>query len=169
MTPISIVAAVCENGCIGTNNSLPFNLGGELKYFKKITEGKVVVYGKETYLSLGRKPLANRFNIVVSRTLPENEEGIFVVRSLEEAINKASILNRKRDSEIMIIGGASIYEQCIGFADYLYLTEAKLIVHGDTYFPKYNKLDWDTVSEEIRYKNQVGGNADYIIKKLIRR
>ncbi len=75
----SIILASALNGCIGINNSLPWNLPEDLKRFKKITsagDNNIVIMGKNTFLSL-KKPLPNRINYVISKTLkPKKGTGI---------------------------------------------------------------------------------------------
>ena len=81
---ISIIVAVAQNGVIGDKNSLLWHISEDMRFFKRTTSGHPVIMGRKTYESLGR-PLPNRTNVVISRTLGELE-GCTVVRSLEEAI-----------------------------------------------------------------------------------
>jgi len=138
---ITIIAALTKDRVIGKDNNLPWHISEDLQNFKKLTSGNTVVMGRKTYESIG-KPLPNRKNIVVSRSV-SSIEGVDVCSSLEDAIEKAKSYGK----EIFIIGGASIYEMAIPLADKMYLSYVKVNYKGDTYFPKFDKDVWDVVSE----------------------
>lgn len=152
---ITIIAAVAKNGVIGSNNSLPWRLSGDLLFFKQVTLGKPVIMGRKTYESIG-KPLPNRTNIVVSKSI-QTAPDILVVNSLEDAICKAKRMNR----EVMVIGGAQIYKQAMEYANKLYITEVDAEVDGDAYFPEISE-DWIEVDRK-RFKRGVKDEYDYDI------
>ncbi len=113
---ISIIVAIAENGAIGANNHLLCHLPDDLKRFKALTSGHTVIMGRKTFESLPNGALPNRRNIVISgtvKTLPNCE----CVDSLEKALSLCS-----SEKEVFIIGGATIYEQSLPFADKLYIT-----------------------------------------------
>ena len=86
---IFLIAAKDKNNVIGINNSSPWHLPDDLKRFKKITDGNTVIMGRKTFESIG-KPLPNRFNIVISKTLKQkNFNNIIVCNSLSSAILKS--------------------------------------------------------------------------------
>ncbi|OUR69240.1 dihydrofolate reductase, partial [Bermanella sp. 47_1433_sub80_T6] len=98
--------------------------------------------------SIGR-PLPNRTNIVISRNSDFHAEGVRVVASLEAAIELAKEVNFINDvQEVMVIGGASIYEAALPIADRLYLTHVHAEIEGDAYFPEVNFKQWLEVSRE---------------------
>jgi dihydrofolate reductase len=84
---ISHLVALSNNSVIGVNNDLPWTLKRDLKHFSSYTQNKAMVMGRKTFDSIGR-PLPNRQNIVISSSMP-HQEGIEVVRSLEEGIAAA--------------------------------------------------------------------------------
>lgn len=132
---ISLIAAIGPNRELGLNNKLLWHIPEDLARFKKITLGHPVIMGRKTYQSIG-KPLPNRINIVVThdqnfKAPPE----VKICNSLEEAITTAK---QQAAGEIFIIGGASIYQQAIPFADKLYLTVVKGTFKADTFFPDYS-------------------------------
>ena len=133
---IAMIAAMAANRVIGKDNEMPWHLPEELAYFKKVTMGKPIVMGRNTYESIGR-PLPGRQNIVVSRNPELLIEGATVVHSIDEAIEVADDCE-----ELMIIGGAMLYEYMLPKADILYLTDIDLSVAGDAYFPDYNQFQW---------------------------
>lgn len=138
---ISIIVAVAENGVIGDKNSLLWHIAEDMRFFRRTTSGHPVVMGRKTYESLGR-PLPNRTNVVISRTLGKLE-GCTVVRSLEEAVAMFP-----KDEEVFIIGGAQIYALALEVADRLYLTRVGHSYEGDTSFPEWNPEQWRCVERE---------------------
>ncbi|WP_239614430.1 dihydrofolate reductase [Cohnella mopanensis] len=138
---VTLIAAVASNGTIGIDNQLPWRLPADMKYFKQNTIGKPVLMGRKTYESLGR-PLKDRTNVILSRTLQQAPEGCELVSSIEEAIAKYN------DVELMVIGGADIYAQMLEQADRLQLTEIGQPFEGDAFFPEYDKREWKLISRE---------------------
>lgn len=130
------------NRAIGMNGGLPWRLSADLKYFKKTTIGKPIIMGRKTYESIGH-PLPGRKNIVVTRNLSFVAEGSTVVHSIEDALSAAG------EGEIMVIGGARLYEQLLPIADRLYVTLLETQFQADTFFPKIEEGDWLEVSREI--------------------
>lgn len=128
---ISMVAAMANNRVIGKDNQMPWHLPADLKHFKQVTLGKPVVMGRKTFESIGRL-LPGRRNIIISRSIPADAKGAEWVTSLEQAF---ALLQQQ--PEIMVIGGADIYRQCLPLAKRLYLTKIDLDTDGDAYFPDY--------------------------------
>lgn len=112
---IGMIAAVTSNGVIGVENKLPFNYPEDLKHFKKITNHSTVIMGRKTFESIG-KALPNRRNIVISKKIFQLDN-IEMCKSIDEAI-KLSI----RDNNVWFIGGASIYEAGMKYANKIILT-----------------------------------------------
>jgi dihydrofolate reductase len=142
---ISIVAAVAENGIIGKDNKLPWKLSGDLKYFAKLTTGKTVVMGLNTYnsiLSILGKPLPNRKSIILTFK-PDPNIADQQMTSWDE------IKKLAENEEIFIIGGASVYSQAIDLADKLYITRVHASPDGDTSFPEIAETKWQLKSMEM--------------------
>lgn len=135
---ISIIAAIGENRELGKNNKLLWHIPEDLKRFKKLTEGHVVIVGRKTFESIG-KPLPKRTNIIITRDqlFEVKARNGYICPSLEEAIKLAKTKEKK---EIFIIGGGSIYEQAIKYSDKLYLTIVKGKYDADTFFPDYSEF-----------------------------
>lgn len=138
---ITLIAAVASNGVIGTHNELPWRLPADMKYFKQHTLGKTVLMGRKTFESL-RRPLKDRTNVILSRTLQDAPEGCELVRTIPEALAKHG------DDELMVIGGSDIYAQLLEVADRLQLTEIGQPFDGDAYFPSFDRTEWTLVSRE---------------------
>jgi len=141
---ISIIAAIDNNRLIGNQNQLPWHLPADLAHFKALTIGKPVVMGRKTFESIG-KPLPNRRNIIISKnmTAVSNTE-CFV--SLQSAIEH--LQSESREQEIMIIGGATIFQQALLFANKMYLTIIDHCFAGDTFFPTWPEKEWREISRE---------------------
>ena len=138
---LSIIAAMANNRVIGLNNEMPWHLPRELQHFKQTTVAKPIIMGRTTFDSLGGA-LPSRHNLVVSRqqhlTLPNAE----ICHNIDQAITLT-----QQEEEVMIIGGASIYQQTINRVDRMYLTFIDLTVTGDTFFPEWNETQWRRISE----------------------
>ena len=144
--PLSLIAALGENRVIGVDNSMPWHLPGDFKYFKATTLGKPIIMGRKTWDSLGR-PLPGRLNIVVSRQTDLALEGAEVFPSLEAAVERADAWAREHGAdELMLIGGAQLYAQGLAQADRLYLTRVALSPEGDAWFPAFDENQWKLVS-----------------------
>lgn len=130
---ISIIAAVGKNYELGKNNNLIWHLKEDLINFKKMTMGKKIVMGANTYKSLP-KNLEGREYIVLSKSLKDIKNGILFT----EFVKLLDYLN-SLDEEVMIIGGASIYQQFLPFAHKIYLTEVAAVAPADVYFPAFDK------------------------------
>ncbi len=153
MPEISLIVAMAENRVIGGDNKLLWHLPEDLKHFKALTTGKPIIMGRKTYDSIGR-PLPNRTNIVITRQQNWTAEGVSVVPSLEEALKTAETINEK---EIMVIGGAQVYEAALPFATRVYLTLLHKVYTGDAVFPELPEKEW---TETARVSN-TGPGIDY--------
>jgi len=105
---IKIIVAVDKKGAIGKNNDLLYNIKEDLKNFKDLTSGNIVVMGRNTWESLPIKPLPNRTNIILTKTL-KGINGAIVLSSFDELEEYLKYTDR----DVYIIGGASIYNQVI--------------------------------------------------------
>lgn len=144
---MNIIVAKCLNDGIGNQNSLPWHFKNDLKYFSKLTKGSgnnAIVMGKNTWLSLPRRPLPKRENLVLSTTLNENN----CFKNISEL---KEYLNNKNFDEVWIIGGSKLYEQFVNDKDVnrIYVTNIEKEYKCDTFFPKFSDdyLLVDTHSE----------------------
>lgn len=137
---ISIIAAMAKNRVIGIDNRLPWKLPADMKWFRLHTLGKPIVMGRKTFESFGSKPLPDRLNIVLTRDLNYQTEGATVVHGIDEAIIAAGDVD-----EVMIIGGASFYQQMLPTTDRMYLTLVDMEPEGDAWFPSYDEEEWQQI------------------------
>lgn len=161
---IAMIAAVAENNAIGINNKMPWYLPGDLRYFKAVTMGKPIIMGRKTFDSLG-KPLPGRTNIVITRDKDWHHEGVKVVHSLDEGLALAedvALING--NDEVIVIGGAQIYEQAMVKADRLYLTRVYQSFEGDAFFPEVNEKDWmETARKDIQSEDDELLTFSYLV------
>lgn len=143
---ISLIAAIDKNRGLGCGNQLLCHLPTDLAYFKKNTVNKSIVMGHTTFLSIG-KPLPKRKNIVLSRIPELSIDGAYVAGSITEAIALAD------SEEVMIVGGATIYEQTIGMADKLYVTQISEAFTADAFFPMIDESIWQCTSVDKHSAN----------------
>jgi dihydrofolate reductase len=144
--PLCLIAALADNRVIGRDNQLPWHLPADLKHFKAMTLGKPIIMGRKTWDSLGR-PLPGRLNLVVSRQAGLKLPGAEVFASLEAALQRAEEWAKGEDAdELMLIGGAQLYEQGLALAQRLYLTRVALSPEGDAWFPEFDEAAWHQAS-----------------------
>lgn len=160
---VAIIAAVAENGVIGSHNHIPWRLPGDFAHFKRMTLGKPLIMGRKTFESIGR-PLPGRTNIVVSRQEGYQPDGVIVISSLEAALEHAQeIAKADRANEVMIGGGAEIYRQALEIADRMYLTVVALKPEGDAFFPPINFEQWRAAGE-INVAPHPGDTASFRVR-----
>lgn len=139
---IAIIVAMDEQRLIGRENELPWKLSADLQYFRRTTMGKPIIMGRSTHESIGR-PLPGRQNIVLTKQQDYQADGCEVVNSIEAAMALCSDAE-----EMMVMGGASLYQQLLPLADTLYLTRVHASLTGDTWFPEWSEQDWQLISSE---------------------
>lgn len=164
---ISIIAAVAENNAIGKDNKLIWHLKEDLQRFKKITSGHIIIVGENTYNSLPIKPLPNRINIVITDKADFNPTDCYVVHSVEEAISEASILqmNDQIPDEVIVIGGAKVYQDFMKYAHMLYITKIHKSFDADRFFPEIDLQKFVLISEEHHHSDEEGFDYTFQIYK----
>jgi dihydrofolate reductase len=139
---VSLIVAMSTNRVIGIDNRMPWHLSADLKHFRAVTWGKPILMGRKTYESIGR-PLPGRENIVLTSDASYRAEGCAVVNSLEQGLAVAA-----HHPEVMIIGGAALYQATLPVADRLYLTRIDQDFQGDTFFPELNWSEWQEIEHQ---------------------
>ena len=146
---LSLIVAMTPQRVIGKQGKLPWHLPRDLRRFRKLTLGKTVLMGRKTFESIG-KPLEKRYNIVLTRqklAIP----GCFVASCWEEALELA----QKRQREIFVIGGASLYKLAEDITQKAYVTWVFAEIKGDTYFPfSFDPSLWVETSREEFSKDE---------------
>jgi len=158
---ISMIAAMAQDRVIGKDNKMPWHLPEELQYFKRVTMGKPILMGRNTYESIGR-PLPGRQNIVISSNQNLEIAGVDVVNNIEQALAVAG-----NCEELMVIGGARLYNQMIDLADTLYITDIKLNVAGDAFFPDFSLSHWHKQDVEQHVSQSKIEFVTYSLTKIV--
>ncbi len=139
----SLIVAIDENNAIGKAGDMLCHLPNDLRYFKEKTSGHTVIMGKKTLLSLPKRPLPNRRNIVLT-SQPEDIAGVEWAISIEEAMKIV-----QGEEEVFVMGGGMVYKQFMTLADKLYITHIHhAFEEADTYFPLISPDEWQLVSTE---------------------
>lgn len=147
---LSLIVAVAKNNVIGRNNCLIWHLPEDLKRFKKITSGKTIIMGKNTFDSLGRV-LPNRKHVVLC-----NNGVVDVDNENVEVLDDISLIDKyiNDDNENFVIGGATIYRLLIGKVDKMYITRINEEFEGDVYFPEIIEKEWEIIEREKGLKDE---------------
>ncbi|MGH1470499.1 MAG: type 3 dihydrofolate reductase [Cellvibrionaceae bacterium] len=146
---LSLIVATDENWAIGLDNKMPWHLPADLKYFKKMTMSKPIIMGRKTFESIG-KALPGRKNIVVTRKKNWTSEGVIVVHTFNDALQiGASFALNDKSEEVMVIGGAQIYNEALPKAQRVYLTRIHAEFVGDTFFPELDENEWSEVERNF--------------------
>ena len=153
---IALIVAMSSNGVIGVDNRMPWHLSADLKRFRRITWGKPILMGRRTHESIG-KPLPGRQNIVLTTNPDYRAEGCRVVHSPGEALALASDA-----PEIMVIGGAALYEMFLPLTQRLYMTLIHQEFPGDTCFPEIDWAEWQETQREIVTGDESGLDYSFI-------
>ncbi|GIN66312.1 dihydrofolate reductase [Bacillus sonorensis] len=152
---ITLVACLDMNFGIGDGDgNLLFSLPRDMKHFRSVTSGKIVVMGRKTWDSLPKKPLEKRKNYVVTMDESFDPVGAKVLHSIDEVLE----LGRKHD--IYVVGGGEIYYQLIDDADRLIITHVHTISNkARVHFPDFDAKEWRMVGEPV--KNEADENHPY--------
>ena len=165
---IALIAAVAENGVIGSGGEIPWRLPSDFAFFKRTTLGKPVIMGRKTFESIGR-PLPGRTNLVVTARSDYRPEGVEVVQNLEAALARArDVAARDGVDEIMVIGGGEVYRAAIDTADRLYITHVAVSPDGDARFPQIDPAVWE-VDRTLDIARTERDSAAFVVKVYTRR
>lgn len=152
----SLIVAVGKDWVIANNNLIPWKISDEFKFFKSQTLGHAIIMGSKTWLSLPKKPLPDRLNIVLSSGLKPTTGAVFA-KNWRDAFDAAA------EKEIFIIGGASVYGQALeqGMVNRMLISFVKGNYTGDTYFPKFNEDRWN---KKPYFSHELFDVVEYLLK-----
>ena len=159
---LSIIVAMDKNRVIGKDGTLPWHISSDLKNFKKITMGKPILMGRKTHESIAR-PLPGRENIILTKNQNYFSEGCVVKNNLDEVFSYC-----EKVTELMVMGGATLYEQTLDKAEKLYVTEVRASIDGDTFFPEYDPDQWIEIAKDS-FKADENNEYDYSFTVLERK
>jgi dihydrofolate reductase len=147
---LSHIVAVSANDVIGVNNTLPWDIPEDMKFFREKTKGRALIMGRKTFESILKrlgKPLPGRKNVVITRqTDYRAAEGVLVFHSLEEVAQALA------QEDLYIIGGAEIFKLALPLAREMYITHVKGDYEGDAFFPQIAWDEWEKIQEDPHEK-----------------
>lgn len=160
-----IAAITSKSRAIGYKGDLIYHLKDDLKYFKETTLGHAIVCGRKTYLSLPKRPLPERTNIVLTRGDYEFN-GALILHSKKEVIEYAL---SHPDEKIFICGGDNIYRQFMDIASKLYITEIdeSKTIEADSFFPKIDSSIWGVKSSSNYLISDKGNRYRFLVYERI--
>lgn len=148
MALVSIIVAHGLNREIGKDNDLMWSLPRDMKFFKETTAGHPVIMGRKNWESIPEKwrPLPGRKNIILSRTVEEDKDHIWVTNNLDAALDMAW---EEETEEVFIIGGGQIYDLALkaGVVNRMYITHVNAeFSDAHTFFPTFDSSKWKQTS-----------------------
>ena len=165
-----LLVAVAQNGVIGVDNQLPWHLPEDLRRFKALTTGRVVVMGRKTFDSIVErlgKPLPNRLSVVLTRNSQwRPSSGVLEQAALCGA--RVEVVHRLQDVEaiaqrhdptggpVYVIGGAEVYAATLPLAKELDITRVDIEVAGDAFFPEFNPAQWTCSQSDVQVSDTAG-------------
>ncbi len=156
---MKLIVAIDENGGIGRDGGLPWNLPDDMAFFKEMTNGGIVIMGSGCYDSLPEKfrPLPNRLNVVLSRS-DRQFHGCMTFKYPFDILDDDYLMSKEN---IWVIGGSQIYDIFIDIVDELYVTEVKGSFSCDVWFPKIDDKKW------IKYcVKEINGGTIFKYKRI---
>ncbi len=148
MAEVTLIAAAGENNALGKDKDLVWHLPDDFKRFKKLTTGHTIIMGRKTFETFP-KLLPNRTHVIITRKKDYKPEGVLVVHSLEDALEKA-----KNDKQPFVIGGGEIYKLALPKADKIELTRVHGSFEADTFFPEIDETNWKLTSSAFHPKDE---------------
>jgi dihydrofolate reductase len=149
---VTLVAAMDRDRAIGVDGRLPWHIPEDLKRFKALTMGKLLLMGRKTAESLGRA-LPGRRNLVITRSGRVPYPGMEAVASWDAAMVAAA------ERELFVIGGGEIYALAMPHANFMELTLVELtLARADTWFPRWDAHEW----QEVARAADVAGACTYV-------
>ena len=147
------IVAVDSNWGIGRDNNLLISIPEDMKFFREKTMGKTLILGRKNLESFpNKKPLKNRRHIVLTRNKDYEADGVEIVYSIDEALEKVKDID---SDDIYVVGGQSVYEDFLNYCDIIYVTKIKKDLNAEKFFPNLDKLEnWEKIFESDENKHQ---------------
>lgn len=160
---MNMIVAVDNNFAIGYQGRLLVQIPLDQQFFREMTKGKVIVYGRKTLATFPNGvPLASRVNIILSENKDYNVRGAVCLHSLEETLE---YLKQYKSEDIFIVGGESIYRQFLPYCDTIHLTKVDYEYKADAHFPDLRKLpEWEMTEDS---DEQTYFDVEYYFQKYV--
>ena len=153
---VTLIAAVARNGVIGADGGIPWHLPEDFAHFKATTLGHTLVMGRATYDSIGRPLPGPHHDRAHPRPRLARRRACRPRRRIEEALALA-------EGDVYVAGGAAVYAAALPYADEQVISEVDLEPEGDTYYPAFDRSEWQEVGREphdgftvVRWRRAVG-------------
>ena len=161
---MNLIVCADRNWAIGNNNKLLVSIPKDMKSFREMTTGKVIILGRKTLATFpGGRPLDSRTNIILSTDKKYKVDGAVVVNSIDELLKEISKYN---SDDVYVCGGESVYRQLIPYCDVAHVTRIDHVYDADTYFPNLDDSDeWEI---EVESDEEVYFDVTYTFVKYRR-
>lgn len=135
-----------RNWGIGYQNKLLVSIPSDMRFFREMTEGKVIVMGGKTLESFPNGlPLKKRINIVLTHDRSYQVKDAVIVHDKEELLEE---LKKYREDDVFVVGGGSVYELLLPYCDTAYVTRIDMAYQADTFFPDLDQdPEWELTEE----------------------
>lgn len=151
---LTLIWAQDEAGLIGAKGTLPWHVSADLKFFKEQTMGQTILMGRTTFIGMGERLLPKRTTWLLTKDTHYQVAGAKVFHSVEE------VLQASLGQDLIVTGGAKVYENFLPYADRLVQTVLAKKFSGDTYFPKVNWDDFQLVTQ-VPFTDAKSGISGY--------
>lgn len=134
----TLIAAVGRNLELGKNGGLLWHLPTDLSFFKETTTGHRILMGRKTFESLGGRLLPERTHLVLSASKTAFSAEVEQLHSIEEVLEQYA----HSEEEVFVIGGATVYEELLPYANRMLLTHVDAAAEADVFFPEFPESEW---------------------------
>ena len=168
---INIIVACARNRVIGNKGIIPWDIADDMEFFKENTVNNIVIMGRKSYEEIGQ-PLPKRETIVISKTKKQTDESkLYIAESLKNALEIGEEIRKDGEKQIFICGGESVYKEGLKYADTIMLTEIDRDYKGDTYFPEFDKTQYQRtiIKEKVCYDKMTDESIRCSFVKYTRR
>ncbi len=160
---MNMIVAVDSNFAIGYQGKLLVKIPLDQQFFRDMTKGKVIVYGRKTLETFpNRVPLVGRVNIILSKNKDYSVRGALCMHSLDETLE---YLKQYNSEDVFIVGGESIYRQFLPYCDTIHLTKIDYEYKADAYFPDLRRMPEWSITEES--DEQTYFDIEYYFQKFV--
>ena len=162
---MNAIVVVDKEWGIGKNNDLLFHLKKDMAFFKKTTTGKVVAMGANTYLSLPRRPLKDRVNVVLDASGKKHEGAI----CFDDLGKMMQYLKSKYPADdVFIIGGASVYAATLPFCNAVYVTKVDAVGGAEVFYPNLDEMDEWKLTYQSKPEKDEGFDVTFNVYEKIK-
>ena len=162
---MNIIVAVDKNWAIGKKGQLLVHIPEDMRNFRYLTDGKVIVLGRKTLATFpGERPLIGRKNIILTANDKLNVKDAIMSGSIEEVLE---ICGQYKDDEVFVVGGARVYEELLPYADTAYVTYIDYAYEADAFFPNLDKSEEWVMTETS--DEQTYFDVEYYFRKYERK